>query len=106
MTIDNGEPLLIPLDTPPTEKIYYLHWISQNESSVSCVRVYDDLFSVDDPMALDDQAFLSAVREDSLVTFPSARLPHGEYSPGSRYQFERLGYFCADQEGFNRIVPL
>ncbi len=106
VTLENDQPLLIPLETPPEHKIYYLHWISQTDSSVSPVRLYNDLFSVDDPMALDEPAFLSAVREDSLVTFPSARLPPGQYPPSTRYQFERLGYFSADHQGFNRIVPL
>ncbi|HEU0015763.1 MAG TPA: glutamine--tRNA ligase/YqeY domain fusion protein, partial [Longimicrobium sp.] len=91
-----------------------IHWVSA-EHGVPCeVRLYDRLFTVPNP---DDGEgdFTDHLNPDSLVTVTGAVIEPSvaEDAPGSRYQFERLGYFCSDvvdsRPGalvFNRTVTL
>lgn len=89
-----------------------IHWVSAPYALPAEFRLYDRLFSVPDPEA-GDAPFLSYLNPDSLVVEsgyvePSVR----DDPPGSRYQFERQGYFYRDPQAgvavlvFNRIVPL
>ncbi|HYK89910.1 MAG TPA: glutamine--tRNA ligase/YqeY domain fusion protein [Acidobacteriota bacterium] len=92
-----------------------LHWVSAAHSIPAEVRLYDRLFTVEDPDSgkdgLDFKAFLNP---SSLEVLNSCRLERGlkTVSPGDRFQFERLGYFCADPDStpgkqvFNRTVGL
>lgn len=93
-----------------------LHWVSAPHSRQAQVRLYDHLFLKADP---DDDAdggdFRSHLNPSSLEVLTSCRVEPGLAGavPGSRYQFERQGYFCVDlvdsSEGslvFNRTVPL
>jgi glutaminyl-tRNA synthetase len=93
-----------------------IHWVSASEA-VSCeVRLYDRLFTKPDPDDVPDGAdFLSVLNPDSLVVIPDAKIePSVMLDPvGTRYQFERVGYFYAEPEGstaekrvFNRVVGL
>jgi glutaminyl-tRNA synthetase len=81
------------------------------------VRLYDRLFSVPDPEAdlEEGQDFVVNLNPESLVVVENARLEPAlaEDSPGTRYQFERHGYFMSDPEDstadrlvFNRTVTL
>jgi glutaminyl-tRNA synthetase len=80
------------------------------------VRLYDRLFSQPDPDDVPEgQDFLSAINPQSLVVIPNAKAEPGvlEDPIGSRYQFERVGYFYSEPEDstpetrvFNRIVGL
>jgi len=88
-----------------------IHWVSAEHSLSAEVRLYDRLFKEENPGA----DFISALNPDSVETLTSCRLEPSlaEAEPGSFYQFERLGYFCADsvesspeQLVFNRTVPL
>lgn len=93
-----------------------LHWVSAPHSIGAEVRVYDSLFLKADP---DDESdgldFKAHLNPGSLETLTQCRLEPGlaNSTPGSRFQFERQGYFCIDtvdsQDGhlvFNRTVPL
>jgi glutaminyl-tRNA synthetase len=89
-----------------------IHWVSANHCLPVEVRLYDRLFSINDPGSEED--FTKYLNPDSLEILHScyAELSLRNAEPGSRYQFERMGYFCADQDStenrlvFNRIVPL
>jgi len=103
-------------DAPPADgrKIKgVIHWVSAEHSVPVEVRLYDRLFSIPEPASEED--FTSKLNPDSLevlsTCYAEASLKDAE--PGSRYQFERLGYFCADAKDsradkpvFNRIVSL
>ncbi len=89
-----------------------IHWVSAAHCVTAEVRLYDRLFHIEDPGSEED--FINYLNPGSLeiltACFVEPILKNAE--PGRQYQFERLGYFCADldtQAGrpvFNRIVPL
>jgi glutaminyl-tRNA synthetase len=90
-----------------------IHWVSEEHALPCEVRLYDRLFSASNPDEADD--FKSTLNPDSLVVVRDARIEPGvaDDPPGSRYQFERQGYFCSDlvdsRPGtlvFNRTVTL
>jgi len=92
-----------------------LHWVSAAHAIPAEVRLYDRLFSVEDPDGVaSGRTFLDNLNANSLEIISGAR---GEPSvaalgPGAHVQFERLGYFCVDIESreraivFNRTVSL
>jgi glutaminyl-tRNA synthetase len=93
-----------------------LHWVSAAHAVPAEVRLYDRLLTradpSDDPEDLGFKAFLNP---HSLEVLKSCRVEPSlaEAAPGSRYQFERLGYFCVDSVDsrkdvlvFNRTVTL
>ncbi|MGD8279002.1 MAG: glutamate--tRNA ligase family protein, partial [Gemmatimonadota bacterium] len=91
-----------------------IHWVSAAEALPCEVRLYDRLFRSADPEA-GDEDFMSHLNPESLVVLRDARIEPsvGGNPPDSRYQFERLGYFCTDTEDsgtsglvFNRTVTL
>jgi glutaminyl-tRNA synthetase len=89
-----------------------LHWVSAAQSVPAEVRLYDALFTTPDPGAVED--FTSVLSPHSLEVLTDCRvepsLAHA--TSGSRYQFERQGYFCVDPDSspahfvFNRTVSL
>jgi glutaminyl-tRNA synthetase len=93
-----------------------IHWVSAAHAVEAEVRVYDHLFSKEDPNNIAEGAdWLTNVNPKSLEVLTACRmeplLAHAK--PGERYQFERLGYFCADpvdstknKPVFNRTVTL
>lgn len=90
-----------------------IHWVSATHSLPAEVRLYDRLFKVPNPGAEDD--FEGALNPDSLVIIKGARVEASlkDAQPEFAYQFEREGYFCADnklsspeQLVFNRTVAL
>ena len=90
-----------------------IHWVSASHAVDCEVRLYDRLFSLPDPDAVED--FISALNPDSLVVIPHAKIEPSVLGDaiGSRYQFERAGYFMSDVEEstrerlvFNRIVSM
>jgi len=93
-----------------------LHWVSARHALLAEVRLYDTLFL---KAATDDveegKDFIDYLNPRSVEVLTSCRIEPSlsEALPGSRYQFERLGYFCADIVAsvpgkcvFNRIVTL
>ena len=93
-----------------------IHWVSAAHAADVEVRLYDRLFAQPDPDDVPDgQDFLSALNPQSLVVIAHAKAEPGVLDDplGSRYQFERVGYFYAEPEDstaekrvFNRIVGL
>jgi len=93
-----------------------IHWVSAAQALSCEVRVYDRLFSQPDPDAVPEgQDFISTLNPQSLVVIADAKIePSVANDPiGSRYQFERTGYFISEVESstperlvFNRIVGM
>jgi glutaminyl-tRNA synthetase len=92
------------------------HWVSAAHAVPAEVRLYDRLFNKPDPSDVPEGVdWKTSLNPDSLHVLRGAMLEPSLASaePGSRVQFERLGYFCVDtvdsQPGkpvWNRIVPL
>ena len=92
-----------------------LHWVSAAHAVDAEVRVYDRLFTVENPAAeADDRDFRSLLNPGSLQVLEGCKVEPGlaAAAVGSRFQFERLGYFCVDCDTttgrlvFNRTVSL
>ena len=92
-----------------------LHWVSAGHALEAEVRLYDHLFIKEDPTDAEDRAdFKAYLNPNSLEILSSCRVePSLAGAPiGSRYQFERQGYFCIDPDSsagkivFNQTVPL
>jgi len=92
-----------------------LHWVPAEQAVRAVVRLYDRLFSVEDPERVTEgKTFLDHVNPDSLETLRDCPVEPslGAVEPGARVQFERLGYFAVDPDSrpgalvFNRTVSL
>jgi glutaminyl-tRNA synthetase len=92
-----------------------IHWVSADHAIDAEVRLYDRLFSVEDPAGEKKGDFKDYLNPNSLETLKSCKLEPSlkEAESTERYQFERLGYFSLDAVDstkedlvFNRIVPL
>ena len=92
-----------------------IHWVSAEHAVSAEVRLYDHLFSEPDPTVIaKDEDWPRHLNPDSLETLEECFLERslGESEAGDRFQFERLGYFCVDQESgpdglvFNRTVTM
>jgi glutaminyl-tRNA synthetase len=104
-------------DAPDGRKVKgTIHWVSAARALDCEVRLYDRLFTLPDPDDIEEGSdFLGSVNLDSLVTLTAAKVePSVAHDPaGTRYQFERTGYFVSDivdsKPGalvFNRTVAL
>ncbi len=88
-----------------------IHWVSAEHAVDAEARVYDRLFNVPDPGG---ENWKSSLNPDSLEIVKGCRLEPGlaKAKPQDRFQFERLGYYCVDDESteghlvFNRTVTL
>jgi len=92
-----------------------IHWVSAEHAIDAEVRLYENLFAKENPGAVPEgQDFTVNLNPSSLEVLSKAKLEPSLAiaMPGDRYQFERLGYFCADLDSkpgalvFNRTVPL
>jgi glutaminyl-tRNA synthetase len=92
-----------------------LHWVSAEHAQPAEVRLYDVLFSKEDPADVSEGEDATAnLNPSSLETLRSCRVEPSLAAarPGDRYQFERLGYFCVDPDSkagalvVNRTVTL
>lgn len=93
-----------------------LHWVSAAHALEAEIRLYEQLFTVAKPSEeAEGKEFTSYINPDSLVTLTDCRVEPGLHGagPGSRFQFERQGYFCVDSKDssadrlvFNRTVSL
>ena len=89
-----------------------IHWVSASKGISAEVRIYDRLFTESDPETGDD--FLANLNPESLKVVQAVIEPAlAEAKPEDRFQFEREGYFVADQYDhsskkpvFNRILDL
>ena len=92
-----------------------IHWVSAAQAIPAEVRLYDNLFSKEDPNDVaEGQEFTANLNPNSLEVVTGAKLEPSlcGAEPGARYQFERLGYFCVDPDTrpgalvLNRTVAL
>ena len=92
-----------------------IHWVSAKHSINAEIRLYDRLFSVENPEEDKEKDFTEFINPDSLKILTCAKLePNlGNAKPGDKFQFERTGYFCVDSKDskesnlvFNRTVTL
>jgi glutaminyl-tRNA synthetase len=103
-------------DSPDGRKVKAtLHWVSAAHAVEAEVRLYDYLLLKADPDDVEEgKDFRSIINPNSLETLTSCKLEPclADAGPGSRFQFERMGYFCVDPETsggkpvFNRTVTL
>jgi glutaminyl-tRNA synthetase len=92
-----------------------IHWVSAANAIDAEVRIYEHLFSKENPSEVEDgKDVLDNLNPNSLEVITDAKLEPSlaNAAAGSRYQFERLGYFCVDPDSkpgklvFNRTVAL
>ena len=92
-----------------------IHWVSAANAIHAEVRIYETLFSKEDPSKVEEgKDVLDNLNPNSLEVLSHAKVEPSlaNAAQGSRYQFERLGYFCVDPDAkpgkpvFNRTVAL
>jgi len=92
-----------------------IHWVSAAHALDAEVRLYETLFTRENPDEVPEgQDFTANLNPNSLEVLTDCKLEPSlsGASPASRYQFERLGYFCVDRDStaghpvFNRTVAL
>jgi glutaminyl-tRNA synthetase len=92
-----------------------IHWVSAVHAVNAEVRIYENLFSKEDPNQTEEgQDFTANLNPNSLEVLTDCKLEPSlsNATPATRYQFERLGYFCVDPDStpgkpvFNRTVAL
>src|SRR5579872_6222543 len=92
-----------------------IHWVSAAHALAAQVRLYDKLFTKPNPNQVEEgQDFTANLNPNSLEVVTDAKVEPSVAGaePGTRYQFERLGYFCVDPDSrgeslvFNRTVAL
>ncbi len=104
-------------DAPDGRKVKgTLHWVSAKHAITAEVRLYNHLFLIENPNAVEEgKEFSDYLNPESLEVLANCKLEPGlkNAAPGTRVQFERLGYFCVDSAeskkgapAFNRTVTL
>jgi glutaminyl-tRNA synthetase len=103
-------------NTPDGRKVKStIHWVSAAHAVDAEVRLYENLFTREDPNQTEEgQEFTANLNPHSLEVLPGCKMEPSLASatPGSRHQFERIGYFCVDPDSrpgalvFNRTVAL
>jgi glutaminyl-tRNA synthetase len=102
-------------DSPDGRKVKAtLHWVAASHAVKGEVRLYDHLFTLENPADAPGGDFHNALNPASLQLLDGALLEPAlaGQAPGFRCQFERLGYFCVDPDStaqrpvFNRTVTL
>ncbi len=92
-----------------------LHWVSAKHCAQAEVRLYDRLFSVENPAAETERDFREMLNPDSLKVLTDVKIePYlAEVAKeGDKFQFQRIGYFCVDPDSkpdhlvFNRTIGL
>ena len=90
-----------------------IHWVSAAHALPAEVRLYDRLFTVPEPGKADDWRSLLNPQSFTLIDNAVVEPVLGQVEAEDRFQFERLGYFCADRRDhakgkpvFNRTVSL
>jgi glutaminyl-tRNA synthetase len=103
-------------DAPDGRKVKAtLHWVSAAHAQQAEVRLYDNLFTKENPEEGDSSRdFTAHINPDSMQILNQCMIEPSlvKARPGDRYQFERQGYFCVDHDStqekliFNRTVTL
>ena len=91
-----------------------IHWVSASHAMPAEIRLYDRLFTVDDPVSQKGVDFKEFLNPHSLEVLKNAQVEPAiaSFQPFDRFQFERLGYFCIDPDTtkdalvLNRTVEL
>lgn len=91
-----------------------IHWVSCADSVEAEVRLYDRLFTDEDPASVKDRSLAEMINSESLVVVKHARVEPflAQGKVGDHYQFQRIGYFTVDADStedhlvFNRTVGL
>ena len=91
-----------------------IHWVSAADSVEAEVRLYDRLFTDENPSEVKDKELAALLNPASLTVVQGARIEPflAEAKLGEYYQFQRVGYFCLDPDSrpdhlvFNRTVSL
>jgi glutaminyl-tRNA synthetase len=111
------DPLSRGGSTPDGRKVKStLHWVSAPHAVAVEVRLYENLFTKEDPSDVaEGESFTDHINRDSCSILPSCFVEPacGDLKPGEQIQFERIGYFCVDTKYssdqkmvFNRTVTL
>jgi glutaminyl-tRNA synthetase len=90
-----------------------IQWVSQDHALTAETRIFNLLFTIEDPMSKRDQ-WKNYVNPDSMIIKKDAKVwgRISEKSPGDHWQFERVGYFTIDPDTtpehlvLNRVVEL
>ena len=103
-------------NTPDGRKVKStIHWVSAAHAADAEVRLYDTLFTKENPSELEEgQDFTANLNPNSLEVLSGCKVEPSlrDGGSGARYQFERLGYFCVDPDSrseklvFNRTIGL
>lgn len=92
-----------------------IHWVSAQSAFEADVRLYDRLFTQEAPDSDREKSFLDFLNPLSIQVLKNCKLEPSlkDATPDERFQFERLGYFCLDDQDsdtgnlvFNRTVSL
>jgi len=86
-----------------------LHWVSAQHSLAAEVRIYSHLFTKENPAEVEQgEDFTANINPESLEVLTGCRVEPGlaDAEPESKFQFERLGYFCADRYDYSREKPV
>jgi glutaminyl-tRNA synthetase len=112
----NYDPATRGGNTPDGRKVKStIHWVSAAKAIEAEVRIYENLFTKENPNEVEEgQDFTANLNPKSLEVITNAKIEPSlaNAEAGSRYQFERLGYFCVDPDAkagklvFNRTVAL
>jgi glutaminyl-tRNA synthetase len=109
----NYDPATRGGDAPDGRKVKStIHWVSARHALPAEVRLYDQLFTVEQPDAGEEVDGIINPRSLEVLTGCMLEPSLGEAESGDKFQFERTGYFCADPDGaegkpvFNRTVTL
>jgi glutaminyl-tRNA synthetase len=103
-------------NTPDGRKVKStIHWVSAAHAVDAEVRLYETLFTKENPDEVDEgQDFTANLNPNSLEALTGCKVEPGlrDATPGARYQFERMGYFSVDPDStagkpvFNRTIGL
>jgi glutaminyl-tRNA synthetase len=91
-----------------------LHWVSASHAVDAEIRLYDRLFNHEDPAGQKDDDYRTLLNPESLTVLTGCKLEPSlrDARALDKFQFQRLGYFCADYDStpakpvFNRTVSL
>ena len=91
-----------------------IHWVSAQHAIGAEARIYESLFTKENPEDTEGGSFLDNINPESLKVIGDCKLEPSlrGAKAGEKYQFERLGYFCVDEDSsggkliFNRTVTL
>ena len=95
-------------NTPDGRKVKStIHWVSAAHALPAEVRLYDNLFLKEDPNEVEEgHDFTENLNPDSLQVLQHCKVEPSvrDAERGTKYQFERLGYYCVDRESEHKLV--